>query len=156
MIIGFDKDGVIAKAPLGLHNLLKVFQRTWNLFLKTWLGELAYKKLRFANKDVKDLICQLYIKGHKIIIITYITKDNSKKVADWLVKNDIPFDQIITPTEKENPLEFKIRAVLKTNCDFYIEDQKSLVKGISSKAPEVKIIHYKKEKDLDRLKKELR
>jgi hypothetical protein len=30
LIIGFDVDGVIAKAPLGLHILLKIQQKGWN------------------------------------------------------------------------------------------------------------------------------
>jgi uncharacterized HAD superfamily protein len=151
-IIGFDLDGVAAKVPLGLHRLLRGCQKEWNILLKTPIGTLAYEKLRFVDKDTKELICGLHANGHKIIIITYVLKDGQKKVTKWLIKNGVPFDKTVAPEENENPLKFKIRAVLEERCDFFVEDQIALARGISLEAPGAKVIHYRSKEDLNILK----
>lgn len=152
MIVGFDVDGVIAKAPLGLHRLLGNSPRGWNILLKTPLGTLVYRRLRFVNKDIKELICDLHSEGHKIVIVTYALNDGQRKATEWLKKQGVPFDKIIAPKEKEDPLGFKIRAISEEGCDFYVEDQLSLVRGILKKVPGVHVIHYRNREDLNALK----
>ncbi len=152
MIIGFDVDGVIAKAPLGLHNLLRECQKGWNLLLKTPLGTLVYRKLRFADEEVKELMRQLHSRGHPIVIISYALGDGSKKAKEWLVENEVSFNQIAVPKKGESPLEFKARAILEYHCDFYVEDQLTLVEGILKKIPGVRVIHYRNKEDLSVLK----
>lgn|GEM_PF-2673278 len=152
MIIGFDVDGVIATAPLGLHNLLRKFQGLWNVILKSPMGALVYRHFRFPDKDVKNLICSLHSKGHTIIIITYALGDGQKKAVEWLKKNGVPFDKATAPKRGEKPLEFKCRAVAEENCDFFIEDQDILAQGISEKLQRVQVIHYRSVEDLSALK----
>jgi hypothetical protein len=151
-IIGFDVDGVIAIAPLGLHNLLRKFQRLWNVILKSPIGALVYRHFRFPDKDVKDLICSLYSKGYGIIIITYALGDGQKKAIEWLKENGVPLDKAVAPKEGENPLEFKCRAIAEENCDFFVEDQAVLAQGISEKLQRVRVIHYRSREDLSVLK----
>lgn len=152
MIIGFDVDGVIAKAPLGLHNFLRKFQKIWNIILGSPLGALAYRHLRFPDKDVRELICRLYSSGHQIVIVTYALRDGQKKAIEWLKKNGVPFNVSVAPMEDESPLEFKSRAVIEKNCNFFVEDQLLLAQGIAEKAPGVRVIYYRNKEDLSVLK----
>jgi len=152
VIIGFDVDGVIARAPMGLHNLLRKFQGLWNIILKSPIGALVYRHFRFPDKDVKDLICGLHSKGHGIVIITYALGDGQKKAIEWLKENGVPFDKAVAPKEGESPLEFKARAILEYRCDFYMEDQLTLVEEILKKNPGVRVIHYRNKEDLSVLK----
>ncbi len=142
MIVGFDVDGVIAKAPLRLDKLLRYYSKWWNKLLLNPVGKFLYKKLRRVDKYAKDAICELHDTGHQIVIITYAFAGNKEVIKEWLTKHEVPFDKIIVAKEKESPLEFKIRAVKEEKCDYYIEDQYELVCALTRALPGVEIIHY--------------
>lgn len=148
MIIGFDVDGVIAKAPFGLHKLLRYRKREWNFLLATPLGKILYNYLRRADSGMKEIICQLHDGGHRIVIATYALERYRSLVEAWLEKNKIPFNELILAKRGESASEFKVRAVLQKKCDYFVEDQLALVQAISRKATGVKVIHYVKKKDL--------
>jgi uncharacterized HAD superfamily protein len=138
--IGFDVDGVIAKAPLGLHKFLRYYQRGWNRLLLNPLGIFLYRKLRKADKGIREAMGQLKSEGHQIIIISYIIERNKDQLERWLKENMVPFDKMVVAKEGESPLEFKVRAIIEEKCDVYVEDQPTLARDISLRVPGAKII----------------
>jgi uncharacterized HAD superfamily protein len=150
LIIGFDVDGVIAKAPLGLHILLKIQQKGWNKLLATDLGKIIYQKLRFADKDIVELTKQLRVRGHSPVIITYAA--DGEEIKKWATKEEVPFDRIFTPKPSENQIDFKIRAILEAKCDFFVEDQPNLAKSIAARLLRTRVILYRRKENLNILK----
>ncbi len=151
MNIGFDVDGVVAKSFLRLDKLLGHHEKIWNKLLLTPLGRFLYRNLRRPDKEVKRLMYCLKAQGYQIIIATYAFRGNKKVVLEWLKRHEIPCDTVFLPKEGESPLEFKVRVVLEGGCDYFVEDQFSLARGIALRDPEVQVIYYRKREDLNPL-----
>ncbi len=154
MIVGFDVDGVIAKAPLRLDKLLRGGEGEWNRLLSTSLGRFLYANLRFVDKGTREVLCQLQAYGQLIIIATYAFEKHRGEVEKWLKRKEVPFDKLILAREMESSLEFKVRAILEQKCDYFVEDQPTLARNISLAVPAVRVICYKRKEDLSILLKE--
>lgn len=148
MIVGFDVDGVIARAPLNLDRLLRYFARGWNLMLSTPLGKFLYNNFRYVDKGTRQILCQLQESGHEIIIATYVFEKHRNLVERWLKNNGIPFNKLTLAEKEESASEFKVRAVLEESCDYFVDDNISLARAISQKVPGVRVIHYSDKEDL--------
>lgn len=148
MNIGFDVDGVIAKGILKLDKLLRHQEKIWNRLLLNPLGKFLYRNFRRPDKEVKKLMYCLKAQGHQIIIATYAFRGNEKVVLEWLKRHEIPCDKVFLSREGETPLEFKVRVILEEGCDYFVEDQFSLARGIALRTPGAQVIHYRKKEDL--------
>jgi len=59
LVIGFDVDGVIAKAPLRIDKFTRYHETGWNRLLSTPIGKFFYGKFRRVNKATRDVLFQL-------------------------------------------------------------------------------------------------
>lgn len=148
MVIGFDVDGVIARAPLGLDKSARYGMRGWNFLLSTPLGKFLYNHLRRVDDEMREIICRLENGGHRIVIATYVFEKYRCLAEGWLRHNGIIFDKLVLAKNKESALEFKARAILEEKCDYFIEDHFALAQAISRKVP-ARVIHYVVKDDLD-------
>lgn len=149
MIIGFDVDGVIARAPLGLDKSLRYCMRGWNFLLSTPFGKFLYNHLRRVDDEMREIICRLENNGHKIVIATYIFERYRGLAEGWLRNNGIIFDKLVLAKNNESAAELKVRAILEEKCDYFVEDHLALVQAISQKVSGARVIHYVVKNDLD-------
>ena len=146
MIIGFDVDGIIAKAPLRVDKLLRYWGRGWNRLLSTSIGKLLYRQLRCVDTSTKKVVCRLRAEGYQIVIATYVLEKHRGEVEGWLTKNQVPFDRLVLAKEMETSLSFKVRVIKEERCEYFVEDQDQL--ALALRVSEGRIIHYRRKEDL--------
>ena len=126
------------------YSEIKTFHWTQEQADKFWEKYLAgYVQYTLQREFASDIIKMLKDEGNKIYIITarneyglsteYYGK-MKQLTKEWLIKQDINYDEIIFTTDKE-----KIQKCIENNINVMIEDSPGNIQDISSK---IKVIKF--------------
>lgn len=113
-------------------------------FAKKYYGKIMpYVPLK---KDVVKYLDKLKKRGHQIIFITARSNrgyDNPYQLTyDYLVKNNVPFDTLITDAEKKD------LACIEEEIEIYIDDDLNNCMAVSNKGIKTYLICKQKNKNL--------
>ena len=153
MVVGFDLDGVIFKPVLPFYGLIKKFNLdflVYKLRRITSIKNTFYHSIKI-NRSVAQILKQLE-SYHKIVIISGHSEKYREEVRNCLLKNGISFDALLLRPDKSDYFNFKLKKVIETKCDFYIDDRKDLVNYLQRRLNGIcRIIYYKNSSSLTEL-----
>lgn len=158
MRIGIDIDDTITKTHECVVSLKKTYLPEYNPNLKL-PDDVFVPFIESHERDIhkhaelkdgaKEALEYLHAKGHTIIILSSrgsyyknITEDTAfQDTYDYFIKNNLPFDKIITN------LEEKVSACLENKIDLFIDDNIKVCKSVKDAG--IKVVKMARFDDLD-------
>ncbi len=131
MKTGFDLDGVVVRDFWGLTRNLKIGIFFNYYFLFTRLGRFCYQ-FRQPDKKVRTWIENRRRRGEKVVIISGTNQEHLLVVQKWLDLRKVLCDELWLKEWGEEIAEFKAKALLRTNCCFYLENDPQVAKKIAT------------------------
>jgi len=152
-ILGVDIDGVVAGFPYyDLCKKLKLdYFVVYCLNRLSLMNHLFYRLLR-ANQRMVKFLRQIDKYGHRIVIITGHNLKNEKLLRIFLRRNKVPFHELhlmdLFCPDDQSYFQFKLDAIKKSGCNFYIEDRNDVVRFLEKHLNgNCRIIHYRHRED---------
>jgi len=157
MIIAFDLDGVVFKSPfLGFFKRINLDYFIYQNLKRVSILKKIFYQLTRANIKMVEILERLAESGrNKIVIISSHSQECREEVVNCLKKNGVPFDKLHLHL-KGDPFKFKLRKIVEERCDFYIEDQKKVVRFLRENLKRCQVVHYRNHQPLFELKKLLK
>ncbi len=157
-IIGIDLDGVIFDFPfLGFFKRINLDYFIYRVLRKVVILKKAFYRLIKADARIIEILERLAEGGwNKIVIISGHSEECLEEVEGCLRQGKVPFDKLCLCPKGEKLFQFKLKKIIEERCDFYIEDQKRVVRFLRERLKRCQVIHYKNHQSLFELKKLLK
>jgi hypothetical protein len=131
MIVGFDLDGVIFNPPLPFYGLIKKINLDFLMYRLKKIGVIknAFYSTIKVNRGVANILNQLAVYGHRVVIISGHSDECVREVDECLKKNRVPFNGLHLFSEERHKSYsqfklFKLEKIIEAACNFYVEDSR--------------------------------